>query len=728
MNRDVVLASADRVRAAIAHAVLTSAPAFGGLGHIELQAHQISAVSRLRHSIDEFGGALLCDPVGTGKTYIALALAPPDGLTLVVAPAVLKDMWLRAAAMADRRIAFLSFESLSRGKDSTPGQSFLVVDEAHHARNPSTRRYEMLSRLASRSDVILLTATPVHNRRVDFSSLLALFLGARGESLKLAELARCVIRREASANPVTGIPRADPITWCRVGERGDVLQMLLSLPPPVSPRDGGDGGTLVIHSLVRQWASSDAALRGALRRRLVRAQSLMDALAKGTWPSRSELMTWIAGEDTVQLSFAELLSPVVANSEALLPAVSLHCDALKKILAVFSDGQTDDERAALIRRVRKTHRDRRIVVFSQYADTIHRMFALLAPDGGVAALTGSGARVAGGIISRGDAIGRFAPVASGCAPSRPANDVSLLLATDLLSEGVNLQDAGVVVHLDLPWTPARMEQRLGRIARIGSPHDHVVSYAIRPHVSANEVIRLEEILTNKSRAAGSVRREPAIAESIRRSLEPWLRPETEAQAFTLATTVAARIDGFVAVCDVEGEAKLVASMEDLVSDDPDHVSRCLASCCGDELRTAGEKVTVELERIEAWLQSTRALGHVMTFRAAAADNRKPALRRIDRVIRSARRHERARLNEIANRAREVVTSNLGIFLEHELVRVTTTVESDSGFLSAVIALGNTRARRIRASSKDATGYHVRALVLLCRQQCVDAGKGTLTSN
>jgi hypothetical protein len=98
------------------------------------------------------------------------------------------------------------------------------------------------------------------------------------------------------------------------------------------------------------------------------------------------------------------------------------------------------------------------------------------------------------------------------------------------------------------------------------------------------------------------------------------------------------------------------------------------------------------------------------------------------VIRSARRHERARLNEIANRAREVVTSNLGIFLEHELVRVTTTVESDSGFLSAVIALGNTRARRISASSKDATGYHVRALVLLCRQQCVDAGKGTLTSN
>lgn len=728
MNHDVVIATADRVRTALAHAILNSGSTLCRLGSIELQVHQISAVSRLRNSIDKFGGALLCDPVGTGKTYIALALAPPDGLTLVVAPAVLKDMWLRAAEMTDRRIEFLSFESLSRGKDSTSDHSLLVVDEAHHARNPSTKRYEVLSRLASRSDVILLTATPVHNRRADFTSLLALFLGARTESLKAAELARCVICREASANPVAGIPRADPMTWCRVGERGDVLQMLLSLPPPVSPRDGGDGGTLVVHSLVRQWASSDAAIRGALRRRLVRAESLMDALAKGTWPSRSELMTWIAGEDTIQLSFAELLSPVVANSEALLPAVRLHCDALRKICAVCSDGQIDDERAALIRRVRKTHRDRRIVVFSQYADTIHHMFTLLAPDGGVAALTGSGARVAGGTLSRAEAIGRFAPFASGRAASKPASDVSLLLATDLLSEGVNLQDAGVVIHLDLPWTPARMEQRLGRIARIGSPHDHVVSYAIRPHVSADEVIRLEEILTNKSRAAATVRREPTVAESILRLLEPWLRPEAETEGVTLAATVAARIDGFVAVCHIEGEAKLVASIEDLISDDPEDVARCLASCSGDELRTARGKVTVEIERIEGWLESTRALGRVMTFRAAAADNRKPVLRRIDRLIRSARRHERASINEIANRARAIVTGNLGIFLEKELLRLTATVESDSDFLSAVIALGNTRVRRVAASRQEATGYHVRALVLLCKQQCVDAGKRTLTSD
>ena len=53
------------------------------LGDIELQPHQISAISLVRESIHEFGGALLCDPVGTGKTYVALALVPEGARTIV---------------------------------------------------------------------------------------------------------------------------------------------------------------------------------------------------------------------------------------------------------------------------------------------------------------------------------------------------------------------------------------------------------------------------------------------------------------------------------------------------------------------------------------------------------------------------------------------------------------------------------------------------------------------
>ena len=49
----------------------------------------------------------------------------------------------------------------------------------------------------------------------------------------------------------------------------------------------------------------------------------------------------------------------------------------------------------------------------------------------------------------------------------------LLIATDLASEGLDLQDADAIVHFDLPWTPLRLSQRLGRVARLGSLHERV---------------------------------------------------------------------------------------------------------------------------------------------------------------------------------------------------------------------------------------------------------------
>src|SRR6185436_5013125 len=80
-------------------------------------------------------------------------------------------------------------------------------------------------------------------------------------------------------------------------------------------------------------------------------------------------------------------------------------------------------------------------------------------------------------------------------------EIELLLTTDLLSEGVNLQDANVVVHLDIPWTVARMEQRVGRVARLGSPHPEVIVHALRPPRSAAAVLSIESIVQRKWRGA-----------------------------------------------------------------------------------------------------------------------------------------------------------------------------------------------------------------------------------
>src|SRR5690606_38445478 len=116
---------------------------------------------------------------------------------------------------------------------------------------------------------------------------------------------------------------------------------------------------------------------------------------------------------------------------------------------------------------------------------------------GVAALTAHGGRIASGRISRTDALARFAPMAQGARPPRERERISLLLATDVVSEGLNLQDAGVVVHLDVPWTPARLAQRVGRVTRPGSPHAVVTVHRIAPPRAAAALLALERRLNLK---------------------------------------------------------------------------------------------------------------------------------------------------------------------------------------------------------------------------------------
>ncbi|HWJ21055.1 MAG TPA: helicase-related protein, partial [Gemmatimonadaceae bacterium] len=533
MRGDVAELPAARVRATIARLWLRDDDGHGRppaarargeqdaatrtLGSITLRSHQADAARRLARALDDFGGALLADEVGLGKTYTALAVARSASRPLVVAPAALRDMWRAALDATGVRAPIVSFERLSRTGDTLPPPTrdapcnLVVVDEAHHARNPATRRYRALARLAEHARVLLLSATPIHNRRADLDALLALFLGGRSRTLGDRDLARVVVRRgpstlDARDDGAAPLPSVAPLRWLRPPADDSVLDTLLSLPPPLPPRDSGDGGALVVHGLVRQWASSDAALRAAVARRLAVCTALADALARGRHPTRADLGAWVAGPDAVQLAFAELLveGAPLARGDELLAAVREHERALRELDARLraSDAAADDARASLLAGVVARHRGEKVVAFASYAETVTALFRRLRHATRVAALTGGGAVVAGGRIPRREALARFAPVASGAPPPREAERVELLLATDLLSEGVNLQDASVVVHLDLPWTEARLAQRVGRAARLGARHRKVAVYALAPPATAERILEVEARLREKARVAG----------------------------------------------------------------------------------------------------------------------------------------------------------------------------------------------------------------------------------
>jgi hypothetical protein len=490
------------------------------VGAVTLHPHQVEAVARLLPLLASQGGALLADDVGLGKTFVALAVAARYAHVDVIAPAALRPMWRAAIAYAGHVVSHVAVQSLhafSRGVPSTAHAAaphrLVIVDEAHHLRNPATRRYAHVAAWSRGAHILLLSATPVHNRTEDLGHLLALFRGHAALTLPPAERMRLVVRRTAHELPrMNAAPRVRSVPALLVPDAPSVTRALARLPPPLPTREGRAAGALVALGLVRAWCSSASACLAHLQRRRLRAEALAGILAEGRWPSREELRAWTVAADAVQLGFTALLvgGPDVeatargsGDVAAARRTLSRHLDALAELhtLVRATAGIVDHARAGILRRIRLRHPGEVILAFTQFAETVTGLGRLFRWDAGVATLTARGGRVAGGPLPRTELLARVAPLAHGRAPPKSHERITLLLATDLLSEGVNLQDARVVVHLDQPWTPAALAQREGRIARLGSRHDEVFAYTLRPPGGGADLLAIADRLRRKARAA-----------------------------------------------------------------------------------------------------------------------------------------------------------------------------------------------------------------------------------
>ena len=668
---------------------LTNAPV--SLGSITLRPHQAEGVARIRAAIAEYGGALLADETGLGKTYIAIALIAEAKQPLIIAPAALLPMWRSALSHAGVTSRLHSTEALSRGR--LPARAdLIVVDEAHHFRNAKTRRYGALVDLTTRTNVLLLSATPVHNQHADITALLAVFRAN-------PPLGRVIIRREHTS---ATRPRVRPIEWITTADDEATLRDIIALPPPVPPRDGADGGALVAHGLMRQWASSTGALLAALGRRLGRATAMAATLERNRVPTYRDLRAWCLGEGAIQLAFPELLIPESsANTKELSVAVEAHARGVRDLIArIAARPDPDIARAAALREIST---GRTTVAFSAYEDTVRAMARHL-HDRRTCALTGRGGFVAGGRLRRSEAIARFAPIASGSPPPAAACAIDLLIATDLLSEGLNLQDASVVVHLDLPWTPARMEQRVGRAARIGSPHPCVSVYALAPPASSETMLgverRLREKLVEAARAVGvslMLFRQPT-GPGMRTTLERWAAMDAPAAPMG---AVRSQCDGFLAAVRVGDAIVLVADLGEGATDDPDILARAVASAEGEAI--AAEPIARDrAERaVFAWAEA-RDVGAVHSTRVA---------RRIAGIVSRAGAHRRPAVAAMAARARRAAVLPLGAGAERLLGELADAQIDDEAWLAEMAEFAET----FEGTSKArASGIEILAMLLFHR--------------
>jgi superfamily II DNA or RNA helicase len=585
------------VRAAIATAWLD-----GGawdepiaLGEIVLRPHQRRAVARIRIAFARHRGALLADAVGMGKTFVALALAREAARPLVIAPAALRATWQQAGARCGTPVAFLSVESLGGARFVPPvAPDLLIVDEAHHARNPATARWRRLAALVVGARVLLLTATPIHNSARDLRALLALFLGSRVDRLGERALLRLVIRRDRhdlDADAGGAIPPIRRTRWRELRGDASVDRALQAIPPPAPTAGGSDGGALWRMGLARAWGSSDAALRAALRHRLGVATAIQAALEAGRHPTRRELRAWTVEEDAVQLAMPLFMADAAVGADAvrLARVVRQHAEGVRATLdALARAPDRDARRAAWLRAVRRRHAGRKIVAFTHSAATANALYRRIATDGAVAVLTGRGGRLASGPLSRAELLTRFAPLACGVAAPRTAERIDLLIASDCLSEGLDLRDASVVVHLDVPWTPARLAQRVGRAARMGAPHAEIMVHGMAPPTAVRRRLRLARRLRRKARAARAALGRGALDSTatdgeravwLGRVLERWAERRVAGQAAhgdrVPVAIVRARTAGYIVAVRDGGSVRLLAGTGRGASDALDRVTRAV---------------------------------------------------------------------------------------------------------------------------------------------------------
>ena len=164
--------------------------------------------------------------------------------------------------------------------------------------------------------------------------------------------------------------------------------------------------------------------------------------------------------------------------------------ALRKLPARFGGWNPDADAKldALRRLLAEEHPDRKVLVFTQFADTVRYLGEQLAARGVTKMDT-----VTGDSADPTAAARRFSPKSNAQEGRIPADkELRVLIATDVLSEGQNLQDCAVVVNYDLPWAIIRLIQRAGRVDRIGQQARDILCYSFLPADGIERLIRLRD--------------------------------------------------------------------------------------------------------------------------------------------------------------------------------------------------------------------------------------------
>jgi superfamily II DNA or RNA helicase len=471
-------------------------------GQMDLLPHQLEPALAILRGVGS--RALLADDVGLGKTLqagLAIAELRARGLAdrvLILTPAGVRDQWaaelsqrlgIDAAvvdASAARRLvatlpvgvnpwtavplAIASVDYIKRPEVLPSVAScrwdVLVVDEAHNVAGDSDR-FRAVDALASRASyVLLLTATPHSGDRRTFTSLCR--IGARDDADPL------MIFRRTRQDVRLGTARRVHRLHVRSSLPEHRMHAVLARFTKAVRAEHGDGALLALGVLHKRALSSARSLERSVERRLMSIETTTDSSAAQLFLPLDDSNGELNAADDVPVWGAELSLSDAGRERRMLTALR----------HAAREASADETKLRALRRLLRRAGEP-AVVFTEYRDTLlHLRDALAIPT----------ALLHGGLTRQERAIALADFTTGRCA---------VLLATDAAGEGLNLhQQCRLVINLELPWNPMRLEQRIGRVDRIGQRRTVHAVHLIAHEAGESRI--LDRLKTRMARARADI--------------------------------------------------------------------------------------------------------------------------------------------------------------------------------------------------------------------------------
>ena len=304
-------------------------------------------------------------------------------------------------------------------------------------------------------------------------------------------------------------PRLSPgteLTYARYGLWNYVRKDKQNVRPYTDlKRAGINLRGLIRTMLFKRFESSVYAFRESVKRMIKTQTMFLRSLAKGFVPAGDKAEALLGRVDSLDeedlLVALEETSDTYDVSDFNVDRLGEHIKAdvalLKRTLKMVEpiSPEEDAKLQELFGQLQKPPiKGNKCLIFTQYADTAQYLYENLNP--------GDRAKdievIYGTDKSKARVVGRFAPKANPqFKPKKDDVELRLLVATDVLAQGLNMQDCDIVLNYDLHWNPVRLIQRFGRIDRIGSEHEVVWGFNFLPETGIESNLHITEVLKHR---------------------------------------------------------------------------------------------------------------------------------------------------------------------------------------------------------------------------------------